>query len=61
MSQAGIVIAQEAGCLVTGSHSSPHDGEVTPQILLGRKYFLVRAIADTAVRWLYFPQVTLTT
>jgi len=44
---AGTVIAQEAGCLVTGSHDSPHDGEITPEILLGRKYFVVRAIADS--------------
>ena len=48
--QAGIVIGQEAGCYVTGGHDSPRDGNVTPEILLGRKYFIVRAIADSAVR-----------
>jgi len=44
------VIGQEGGCYVTGGHDSPRDGEVTPEILLGRKYFIVRAIADTEVR-----------
>jgi len=44
---AGIVIAQEAGCLVTGSRECPHDGEITPDILMGRKYLLVRAVADS--------------
>ena len=34
---------------VTGGHDSPHGGGVTPEILLGRKYFIVRAIADTEV------------
>ena len=44
------MIGQEAGCYITGGHDSPRDGEVTPEILLGRKYFIVRAIADTEVR-----------
>jgi len=44
---AGIVIGQEAGCYVTGGHDSSRDGDVTPEILLGRKYFIVRAIADS--------------
>jgi myo-inositol-1(or 4)-monophosphatase len=43
------VIGQEAGCYITGGHDSPRDGDVTPEILLGRKYFIVRAIADTEV------------
>jgi len=47
--QAAIVIGQEAGCYVTGGHDSPRDGNVTPEILLGRKYFIVRAIADSEV------------
>lgn len=48
--QAAIVIGQEAGCYVTGGHDSSRDGDVTPEILLGRKYFIVRAIADSEVR-----------
>lgn len=44
---AGIVIGQEAGCYFIGGHDSPRDGEVTPEILLGRKYLIVRAIADS--------------
>ncbi|KAG5350820.1 hypothetical protein C0989_009118 [Termitomyces sp. Mn162] len=49
---AGIVIAQEAGGLVTGSHeafaataSSSAFGDVTEEILTGRKYVVVRAIS----------------
>jgi len=49
-SQAAIVIGQEAGCYVTGEHDSPRDGNVTPDTMLGRKYFTVRAIADSEVR-----------
>ncbi|KAG5644150.1 hypothetical protein DXG03_009045 [Asterophora parasitica] len=48
---AGIVIAEEAGSLVTGSHtdfaasaSSGTFGDVTEEILTGRKYVVVRAI-----------------
>ena len=44
------MIGQEAGCYITGGHNSPRDGDVTPEILLGRKYFIVRAIADSEVR-----------
>ncbi|KAF9444426.1 inositol monophosphatase [Macrolepiota fuliginosa MF-IS2] len=51
---AGIVIAEEAGGLVTGSKSAfsaTADGEgfgdVTEDILTGRKYIVIRAIADT--------------
>ena len=54
---AGIVIAEEAGCVVTGSHAalaSSADtnafGDVTEEILTGRKYLVIRAIADTEVR-----------
>lgn len=43
------MIAQEAGCYVTGGHDSKRDNVVTPEILLGRKYFMVRAIADDGV------------
>ena len=53
---AGIVIAEEAGCVITGSHdvfafsSSTEDfGIVTEEILTGRKYLVVRAIGDTKV------------
>ncbi|KAG6889332.1 hypothetical protein C0995_001739 [Termitomyces sp. Mi166 len=49
---AGVVIAQEAGGLVTGSHeafaataSSSAFGDVTEDILTGRKYVVVRAIS----------------
>ena len=41
------MIAQEAGCYVTGGHDSPRHGNATPEILFGRKYFIVRAIADS--------------
>lgn len=44
------MIGQEAGCYITGGHDSPRDGNVTPEILLGRKYLIVRAIADSEVR-----------
>ncbi|RDB29226.1 Protein qutG [Hypsizygus marmoreus] len=51
---AGIVIAEEAGGLVTGPHdafeatvSSDEFGDVTEEILTGRKYLVVRAIAGT--------------
>ena len=53
---AGIVIAQEAGGVVTGSHeaftsssSSSSFGDVTEEILTGRKYVVVRAVGDTDV------------
>ncbi|KAF5385083.1 hypothetical protein D9615_001061 [Tricholomella constricta] len=49
---AGIVIAEEAGGVVTGSHadfaataSSDAFGDVTEEILTGRKYVVVRAIS----------------
>ncbi|KAG2070896.1 myo inositol monophosphatase [Suillus decipiens] len=54
---AGIVIAQEAGGVVIGSHaalaaatvagSSIDPFKVTPDVLTGRKYLIIRAIADT--------------
>lgn len=51
------MIAEEAGGVVTGSHdvfsaTSGSDGEfgdVTEEILTGRKYVVVRAIADSPV------------
>ena len=53
---AGIVIAEEAGCVITGSHdtfattsSSENFGIVTEEILTGRKYLVVRAIGDSKV------------
>ena len=59
---AGIVIAEEAGCLVTGSHdtfatssSSENFGVVTEEILTGRKYVVVRAIGDSKVNMMYIP------
>ncbi|KAG2048849.1 myo inositol monophosphatase [Suillus hirtellus] len=54
---AGIVIAQEAGGAVVGSHaalaaatsagSSIDPFKVTPEVLTGRKYLIIRAIPDT--------------
>ncbi|KAF5312697.1 hypothetical protein D9619_002693 [Psilocybe cf. subviscida] len=50
---AGIVIAEEAGGVVTGSHDAAITsldkdfGDVTEEILTGRKYIVVRAIGDT--------------
>ncbi|KAG1742741.1 myo inositol monophosphatase [Suillus paluster] len=54
---AGIVIAQEAGGVVVGSHaalaaatstgSSIDPFKVTPDVLTGRKYLVIRAIPDT--------------
>lgn len=50
---AGIVILQEAGGVAVGSKqtalsslSSPSFGKVTPDILQGRKYLIVRNIGD---------------
>ncbi|EJD54390.1 inositol monophosphatase [Auricularia subglabra TFB-10046 SS5] len=43
---AGVVIAQEAGAFVSGAAASPHDGVVDDTVLNGRKYIVVRAIAD---------------
>jgi hypothetical protein len=54
---AGIVIAEEAGGVVTGSHNvfasteKSSFGEVTEEILTGRKYIVVRGIADTPVSY----------
>jgi len=55
--KAGIVIAQEAGGVVVGSHtalaaatsagSSIDPFKVTPDVLTGRKYLIIRAIPDT--------------
>ncbi|KAG1830865.1 myo inositol monophosphatase [Suillus variegatus] len=55
--KAGIVIAQEAGGAVVGSHaalaaatsagSSIDPFKVTPEVLTGRKYLIIRAIPDT--------------
>ncbi|PWN53467.1 inositol monophosphatase [Violaceomyces palustris] len=51
---AGIVIAKEAGCQVVGSKSSTLSlidsselGSVTPEVLTGRKYLVVRSIGDS--------------
>ncbi|KAL0951976.1 hypothetical protein HGRIS_008629 [Hohenbuehelia grisea] len=51
---AGIVIAQEAGGVITGSHgafaatsSDASFGDVTEAVLTGRKYIVLRAIGDT--------------
>ncbi|KAG7099944.1 hypothetical protein E1B28_001737 [Marasmius oreades] len=51
---AGSLIAQEAGCTVSGSHavfeatkSTPEFGQMTEEILTGRKYIVIRAIGDT--------------
>jgi myo-inositol-1(or 4)-monophosphatase len=57
---AGIVIAQEAGGVVTGSHeafasssSSSSFGDMTEDILTGRKYIVVRAVGDGNVSSFY--------
>lgn len=47
---AGAIIAQEAGGFVAGSHTAPLDNNVTEDVLVGRKYIVIRAIGDTAVR-----------
>ncbi|KAJ7161239.1 hypothetical protein C8R43DRAFT_323478 [Mycena crocata] len=51
---AGVVIAEGAGAIVTGGHdafastsSSESFGDVTEEILSGRKYIVVRAIGET--------------
>ncbi|THH04881.1 hypothetical protein EW145_g5204 [Phellinidium pouzarii] len=48
---AGTIIAQEAGGIVNTSDLSVHGGEVTgdasDKVLFGRKYIVMRAIADT--------------
>ncbi|OSD01169.1 inositol monophosphatase [Trametes coccinea BRFM310] len=44
---AGSIIAQEAGCLVAGSHNSPLDNDVNQEVLEGRKYIVIRAIGDS--------------
>ncbi|TFK65442.1 hypothetical protein BDN72DRAFT_845553 [Pluteus cervinus] len=49
---AGMVVAEEAGCIFTGSHeifkkqSLEDFGDITEEILTGRKYVVVRAIGD---------------
>ena len=57
---AGIVIAQEAGGVVTGSHEafasssfSSSFGDMTEDILTGRKYIVVRAVGDGNVSSFY--------
>ena len=40
--QAGIVIAQEAGGFVSGGGASLHDGEITEDVLHGRRYIVIR-------------------
>lgn len=51
--QAGMVIAQEAGGVVSGSHAIVNTTSadvdpfnVTPEILTGRKYLVIRGIPD---------------
>ncbi|KAJ3723585.1 hypothetical protein DFJ43DRAFT_1091668 [Lentinula guzmanii] len=51
---AGMVIAQEAGGVVTGSHAyyeatkdSPSFGVLNEEILTGRKYLVIRAVGDS--------------
>jgi len=55
---AGVVIAQEAGAVVTGSQvefaasvDKPSFGDVTEEILAGRKHIVVRAVGDTEVSY----------
>ncbi len=51
---AGSIIAQEAGCLVAGSHTSSLDNDVNQEVLEGRKYIVIRAIGDSEVRLFLF-------
>ncbi|KAK0474510.1 hypothetical protein IW261DRAFT_545200, partial [Armillaria novae-zelandiae] len=53
---AGVLIAQEAGGLVSGSHKvyaetkdTPAFGDVGETILTGQKYIVVRAIVNTVM------------
>jgi myo-inositol-1(or 4)-monophosphatase len=53
---AGVVVAEEAGGIVTGSHevfeatkNTDQFGVVTEEILTGRKYLVVRGIGSTPV------------
>lgn len=65
---AGIIIAQEAGALVSGSHdvfaklsSSPgFTGDVTSEILLGRKYIVVRGMAGLTDKVCFSSSIHLT-
>jgi myo-inositol-1(or 4)-monophosphatase len=49
-----MVIAQEAGGFVTGSKDTPHDGVITEAILTGRRYLVIRGVAETSVRNISF-------
>lgn len=40
----GSIIAQEASCLVVGSHTAPLDNVVSEEVLTGMKYIVIRAI-----------------
>ncbi|EMD31110.1 hypothetical protein CERSUDRAFT_120080 [Gelatoporia subvermispora B] len=44
---AGAIIAQEAGGFVAGGKGAPLDNVVGEDVLLGRKYIVFRAVADT--------------
>lgn len=46
---AGSIIAQEAGGMCAGSHTSPLDNDVNEETLTGRKYIVIRSIGDSAV------------
>lgn len=50
LSQAGIVILQEAGGAAFGAKGTEMNGLVTGELLTGRKYFFIRGLPDTAVR-----------
>jgi len=44
---AAIVIAQEAGCFISGSKTSPLDNIASEDVLAGRKHIVMRAIGDS--------------
>ncbi|KAH8099803.1 hypothetical protein BXZ70DRAFT_941120 [Cristinia sonorae] len=44
---AAMIIAQEAGCFVAGSSTSPLDNVASEDVLTGRKHIVIRAIGDS--------------
>jgi myo-inositol-1(or 4)-monophosphatase len=46
---AGAVIAAEAGALVSGGPDANHGATIGEEVLVGRKYIVVRAVADAEV------------
>jgi myo-inositol-1(or 4)-monophosphatase len=46
---AASVITTEAGCLVSGGKEADHGAPIGEEVLVGRKYVVVRAVADAEV------------